>query len=413
LPREELARAPDARLDLVEDEHRARLVGELPGLGQGRGGERPHASLALDGLEHDRGRVGPDRVRERLRGREADARDERLERRPLRRLPGDRERAHRAAVEGALERDELRLPGRLARPLERGLDRLRAGVAEERVRAAEAVGQALGEVLHRLGRVQVRHVPEALELRPRRRERPRVAVAEADDGDAGEQVEVALAVVGDEPRALAVHERDREARVCREQRRAGEDAHATTAVAPMVAATPPRAAVTAAWSFGTIPPCSVPPSSSSLASSAPISSTTSPPRMRPSTSVRKRSRSAPSPSASAAAASSALTFSGPSASGATTGVRPAASACSISAGAAGTGSPTKPSSTIRSAGSPSSSPKSGSARGPIAAQSAAFTSASASRTTSSPAAVVTRRPATNSTGIARRAISAEICGPAP
>ena len=38
-----------------------------------------------------------------------DARDERLERRALRRLAGDRERAHRAPVERALERDELRL----------------------------------------------------------------------------------------------------------------------------------------------------------------------------------------------------------------------------------------------------------------------------------------------------------------
>ena len=62
------------------------------------------------------------------------------------------------------------LPGRLARPLDRGLDRLGAGVAEERVGAAEPLGEQPGEVLHRLGRVEVRHVPEPLELlaaRPR------------------------------------------------------------------------------------------------------------------------------------------------------------------------------------------------------------------------------------------------------
>ena len=45
-------------------------------------------------------------------------------------------------------------------------------------------------------------------------------------------------------------------------------------------------------------------------------------RRTPGTSVRKTIRSAPSPTASAAAASSAFTFSGPSASGATTGIEP-------------------------------------------------------------------------------------------
>ena len=169
---------------------------------------------------------GPDGAGERLGRREADARDERLERRPLRRLAGDRERAHRAPVERAFERDELGLPGRLARPLDRRLDRLGARVAEERVRAAEPVGEQPGELLHRLGRVEVRDVPEPLELLLRGLERRRVAVAEADDGDPGDEVEVALAVVGDQPAALAVDERDREAGVGREQRRAGEDGHA-------------------------------------------------------------------------------------------------------------------------------------------------------------------------------------------
>ena len=38
----------------------------------------------------------------------------------------------------------------------------------------------------------------------------------------GDEVEEAPPVVGDQPAALAVHERDREARVRRKQRRAGE-----------------------------------------------------------------------------------------------------------------------------------------------------------------------------------------------
>ena len=54
------------------------------------------------------------------------------------------------------------------------------------LRAAEAVGELRGELLHRLGPVEVRDVPEPVELRVRRGERRGVAVAEPDDGDAGE-----------------------------------------------------------------------------------------------------------------------------------------------------------------------------------------------------------------------------------
>ena len=69
------------------------------------------------------------------------------------------------------------------------------------LRAAEAVGELRGELLHRLGPVEVRDVPEPVELRVRGRERRGVAVAEPDDGDAGEEVEVAIAVVVDQPRS--------------------------------------------------------------------------------------------------------------------------------------------------------------------------------------------------------------------
>ena len=70
-----------------------------------------------------------------------------------------------------------------------------------------------------------------------------------------------------EPDALAGDERDVVARVGREQRGEVERrAHASTAVAPIVASTPCRAAPTAARSFGTIPPASSPASSSRSAS---------------------------------------------------------------------------------------------------------------------------------------------------
>ena len=51
------------------------------------------------------------------------------------------------------------------------------------LRAAEPLGELVGELLHRLGRVEVRDVPEPVELRVRGGERRRVAMPEADDRD--------------------------------------------------------------------------------------------------------------------------------------------------------------------------------------------------------------------------------------
>ena len=76
-------------------------------------------------------------------------------------------------------------------------------------------------------------MPEPVELRVRSGERRGVAVAETDDRDAGEEVEVAVAVVVDEPRAVAVDERDVEPRVRREELGGVDVRHATTAVAPI------------------------------------------------------------------------------------------------------------------------------------------------------------------------------------
>ena len=74
-------------------------------------------------------------------------------------------------------------------------------------------------------------MPEPVELRVRCGQRRRMAVAEPDDGDAGEEIEVALAVGVDQPGAVAVDERDVEPRVGRQQPvRELHVGHATTAV---------------------------------------------------------------------------------------------------------------------------------------------------------------------------------------
>ena len=121
-------------------------------------------------------------------------------------------------------------------------------------------------------------MPEPVELRVRGRERRRVAVAEADDGDPGEQVEVAPPVGVDEPRTLAGDERHVLPRVGRQHRVRGDGAHATTAVAPISARTPSARATTAARSFGTIPPSSSPVSSRRSASPAASVCATAPSR---------------------------------------------------------------------------------------------------------------------------------------
>src|SRR5579884_2599242 len=340
LPREEGAGAADTCLHLVEDEQGAVLVRERTRLGEEGRRERVYASFALHRLEQDRGRFRPDVLEPEPRPR-----DERLERLPLRRLARDGEGAEGAAVEGAVERDDLRPAGRLAGPLERRLDGLGAGVAEEHAGAAEAIRQLRRELLHRLRPVQVRHVPEPVELRVRGRGGRRVPVTEPDDRDAREQIEVALAGVVDEPGTVALDERHVETRV------RGQDfvltqhyvRHATTAVAPMCAVIPLAAAIAAARSFGTMPPSNSPASSIRFASPARIEPTSSSSTSSPGTSVRKTSCRAPRPSASAAAASSAFTFSGPTARGATTGTLPSVSAATTGFGRHGSGSPTQPS----------------------------------------------------------------------
>ena len=263
---EERPRAADAGLHLVEAEQCAMLGRELR-----RGGEEAarrgiDAALALDGLDEDQRRVGADGRLERghvVQLREGDPGQERLERGPLRRLARRRQRAERPSVERALERDDAGLARRLARVLDRRLDRLGTRVAEERLRAAEALGEQVGKPGHRLAPVEVRDMPESVELLVRGGERRRMAMSEADDGDARREVEVTRPVGGGQPRAVAVDERDVGADVCREHRAARGERHEVTSVRPISARTPRLAATTAACSFGTIPPSKQPASTSS------------------------------------------------------------------------------------------------------------------------------------------------------
>ena len=125
-----------------------------------------------------------------VRRNESHARNERGECGALRRLPRHGQRPERPAVEAPFERDDAWLARRLAGVLERSLDRLGAGVAEERLRAAEAIRETGRQLLRRLRAVEVRRMPEAFELLARGGERRGVAMTEPDDGDPAAEVEI-------------------------------------------------------------------------------------------------------------------------------------------------------------------------------------------------------------------------------
>ena len=226
---EELARAAEAGLDLVDDQQHAVPVAEFSELAHEVQRRRNEATLTKDRLDDDR--------RDTLR------RDLRLEevlkvghRRlggpsPIRvwewrlvdlcrvgsevllvRLDaaGEAEGEERAAVKAAAEADHRRPPGRRAGDLDRVLDRLGAGAEEDgllravdRRDLAKALGESqVGLVVHDLER----GVGRAVELLPHRLHDARVGVSHVHHSDSAREVDVALAADVPDLRSLgAVH----------------------------------------------------------------------------------------------------------------------------------------------------------------------------------------------------------------
>ncbi len=148
--------APDAGLDLVEDQQQRVLVAQ--GAQPAQEGRRhdPHAALALDRFDEDRPGAGPDR---RLDGVEVaernlvEAVDLRAEAFDIFGLPARRDRRQRPAMEGAFEGQHAvalgMAPGRLAlaRHLDRRLVGLGARIGEEHEVGEGRLGEAGGEPL--------------------------------------------------------------------------------------------------------------------------------------------------------------------------------------------------------------------------------------------------------------------------
>ncbi len=106
-----------------------------------------------------------------------------------------------------------------ARHLDRAFHRLGAGIAEENDVGEARLAQPRGDALGLGNLVEVGDVPDLLRLLGDGGDEPRMSMAERVDGDAGAEIEVALAVGGDEPRALAPLKSKIDARIGRQQMR--------------------------------------------------------------------------------------------------------------------------------------------------------------------------------------------------
>ena len=203
---EEVPGAPEPRLNLVENEHRAHAVGRGARGSRVLFRQRDDSPFAEDRLQEDPGhlrRGGALEGRDVVRGKEDGLAHERLKGLAVRLVARERERSHRAPVKAALEREHPASPGHgEARELHRGFDRLGAAVAEEDARHPGELREALGEKSLRRVVEEIRDVEKAVRLLAERLHEARMPVTERVHGDAGEEVPVDLSLGVDELRAL-------------------------------------------------------------------------------------------------------------------------------------------------------------------------------------------------------------------
>src|SRR5580693_533959 len=379
LVREKGAGAAHCRLHFVEHQQGAVPRRDIAGGGKVALGWDDDTALPHDRFQEYRGGVVADRGSQRVDvavGHVRDVARQRLKWRLLGRLTGQRQRAHRPAVETFLCGDKFRAAGEPGQ-LERQLVGLGAGVAEKH--SGLGVGtqqgdQFFGQRDPGFGGIQIGRVAQRRHLVRDGLDDGRVAMAEYVDRDAAEQVQVALAVhVGDRGTVTAGQSHRRGGVVIHHHGfpplphhlRMG---HADTTLVPVPSSvnsststqcltlpsmtcalgTPPATALRQASILGIIPASSVGSSCTSVAVSISLTNESRSGQLvyRPSTSVSINSFSAPRASANAAAAVSALMLcTTPSASGAsvaTTGIRCAAIRSSTAAVLTWSTSPTRP-----------------------------------------------------------------------
>ena len=160
---EELARAPHAALDLIEDQERTVLVAKLAHALQVFRRRHMDAALALDRFEHDGARLRahhPRKLFDLAVMHIVEACGQRPEALVILWLPRRRQRRERASVEAVPRRDDLRLlrvfrVRVFVRDLDRALVRLRARVGEKRLAESREAHEPFRCVCLRLRIVEV------------------------------------------------------------------------------------------------------------------------------------------------------------------------------------------------------------------------------------------------------------------
>jgi len=228
LMREQFARATDARLDFVEDEQHAALVAGAPERAQIFGRGRTQAAFALDGLDEQRPmrrgecRVERCQVAERHLIETIDLGAEALE---IFCLPAGGDGGQCAAVEGAFEGDDAEALGRAlriliaARDLDRAFDRFDAGIREEDGIGEGRIDEPLRQSFLSGNAVKIGRVPELACLLGQRGNESGMGVAQRIDGDAGSEIEISLAILGEDIGSFAPDECDIRPTIGWQQRR--------------------------------------------------------------------------------------------------------------------------------------------------------------------------------------------------
>ena len=193
----------ESALDLVEHQQRTMRPAALGDRREEAVLGRHHAPLPLDRLHEHRAGVVPDGLVEGggvVVAAVPEASRQRPEALLVLRLRGGGHRGEGAAVEPSMKGHDLALlravaeARMLARELDRGLVRLRPGVAEEDPVGERRLAQLLGKAHRRLHEVEVAGMPEPSRLIDERLRQLRVAVAEGGHADPGAEVHVLVAV---------------------------------------------------------------------------------------------------------------------------------------------------------------------------------------------------------------------------
>ena len=207
LKREQRSGAPESALDFVEDQDGAGAIGNATRRREIFMRQRNDSAFAHHRLEDDRVRfVSHCRFEcgDIVRRDERHAGHERLERRAIRGVSSQRERAESSSVKALFERHDVVLSGiRQSRKLQRRLIRLGSAVAEKRAEQSRRAHKALAKDSLRRVIEKIGDVKQRFRLAAQRLHQPRMLMAEHIDGDATEEVPVFVAVSVGQARAFA------------------------------------------------------------------------------------------------------------------------------------------------------------------------------------------------------------------